>query len=128
MPVPETIATTAAAAPAAHYSQARVHAGVVYTAGAIGADPATGALAEGGVGAQTRQALANLAAILEAAGSDFAHVVKSTCYLADPADFGAFNDAYAETLPGAPPARTTVGIRFPDPALLVEIEMIAAVR
>jgi 2-iminobutanoate/2-iminopropanoate deaminase len=128
MPDPETITTSAAAAPAAHYSQAVVHDGVVYTAGAIGGEPGSGRLVPGGVEAQTRQALANLRAVLEAAGSDFSRVLKATCYLADPSHFQAFNAAYAEVLPDSPPARTTVGIRFPDPDLLVEIEMIAAVR
>jgi 2-iminobutanoate/2-iminopropanoate deaminase len=128
MPDPETITTSAAAAPAAHYSQAVVHDGVVYTAGAIGAEPSSGTLVAGGIASQTRQALENLRAVLDAAGSDFSRVLKTTCYLADPADFQAFNAAYAEALPGTPPARTTVGIRFPDPDLLVEIEMIAALR
>jgi 2-iminobutanoate/2-iminopropanoate deaminase len=126
LPQPQTITTSAAAAPAAHYSQARVHDGVVYTAGAIGADPQTGALVEG-VEAQTRQALANLRAILEAAGSDFSHVVKANCFLADTAHFAAFNAAYAEVVGDGPPPRTTVGAGFPNPDLLVEIEMIAAV-
>jgi 2-iminobutanoate/2-iminopropanoate deaminase len=125
---PETIATSAAAAPAAHYSQAVVHGGVVYTAGAIGLEPGSSTLVPGGIEAQTRQALANLRAVLDAAGSDFSRVLKATCYLADPSDFQAFDAAYAEALPGTPPPRTTVGIRFPDPGLLVEIEMIAAVR
>ena len=127
MPRPHTITTSAAAAPAAHYSQARVHDGIVYTAGAIGADPATGSLVDGGVEAQTRQALANLRAVLAAAGSDFSHVLKASCYLADTAHFAAFNAAYAEVVGDSPPPRTTVGAGFPNPALLVEIEMIAAV-
>lgn len=125
MPRLQSIATDAAAKPAAHYSQAVVHDGIVYTAGAIGIDPATGAFAEG-VGAQTTRALENLAAVLEAAGSDLTRVLKATCYLANPEDFLAFNEAYATVLDGTPPPRTTVGVRFPDPNLLVEIELIAA--
>jgi 2-iminobutanoate/2-iminopropanoate deaminase len=127
LPRPQTITTTAAAAPAAHYSQARVHDGIVYTAGAIGASPETGTLVGGGVAAQTRQALANLRAVLVAANSDFSHVLKANCYLADTADFAAFNAAYAEVVGGEPPPRTTIGAGFPNPELLVEIEMIAAV-
>jgi 2-iminobutanoate/2-iminopropanoate deaminase len=127
LPHPQTITTTAAAAPAAHYSQARVHDAIVYTAGAIGADPQTGALVDGGIEAQTRQALANLRAVLDAAGSDLAHVLKVNCFLADAADFARFNAAYAEVVGDAPPPRTTVGAAFPNPDLLVEIEMIAAV-
>jgi 2-iminobutanoate/2-iminopropanoate deaminase len=127
LPQPQTITTTAAAAPAAHYSQARVHDGIVYTAGAIGADPQTGTLVDGGIETQTRQALANLRAVLEAAGSDFSHVLKANCFLADTAHFAAFNAAYAEVVGDGPPPRTTVGAGFPNPDLLVEIEMIAAV-
>jgi len=107
------------------YSHAVIVGNLVYTAGQAGSDPATREMAEG-IQAQTRQALRNIAAILEAAGSSLARVVKTTVFLADMEDFPAMNAAYAEFFPENPPARTTVQVaRIPQDAL-VEIEAVAA--
>jgi 2-iminobutanoate/2-iminopropanoate deaminase len=80
----------------------------VYTAGQVGLDPRTGKLVEGGLEAETRQALANLAAILEAAGSGLDRVIKTTVFLADMRDFPAMNAIYAEAFREHRPARSTV--------------------
>jgi 2-iminobutanoate/2-iminopropanoate deaminase len=106
------------------YSHAIVAGDFVFTAGQAGLDPATRQLAEG-IEAQTRQALRNVAAILEAAGTSMANVVKTTVFLANMDDFQAMNAVYAEFFPENPPARTTVqAARIPLDAL-VEIEAVA---
>jgi 2-iminobutanoate/2-iminopropanoate deaminase len=110
------------------YSQAIVAGGLVHCSGQVALDPATGALVAGDVAAQTRRVLANLAAVLAAAGSGFEHVVKCTVYLADMTDFAAVNQVYGEHFPGdAPPARATVEVaRLPKDAR-VEIDCVALV-
>ncbi|MFQ6001996.1 MAG: RidA family protein [Anaerolineae bacterium] len=106
------------------YSQAVIAGDFVFTAGQLGIDPQTGKLAEG-IEAQTRQALTNLSAVLEAAESSLAQVVKATVFLAHMEDFAAMNTVYAEFFPRQPPARSTVEVaRLPREAL-VEIEVIA---
>lgn len=114
------------AAPAAigPYSQAIQAGDFLFTSGQIGIDPAHGVLAEG-LEAQTRQALANLAVILQAAGATFANVVKTTIFLADMADFQAVNAIYAAFFTAAPPARSTVQVAGLPRAARVEIEMVA---
>jgi 2-iminobutanoate/2-iminopropanoate deaminase len=98
--------------------------GVIYTAGQLGIDPQTGNLAEG-VSKQTQQALTNLSAILQAAGSSLTQVVKTTVYLKNMADFGEMNNVYAGFFPSHAPARSTVEVaRLPKDGL-VEIEAIA---
>ena len=84
------------------YSQAIVSGGMVYTAGQIALDPATGALVGSDVTEQAHQVMRNLAAVLSAAGSGLERVVKTTCFLAEMADFGAFNAVYAEYFTGKP--------------------------
>lgn len=96
----------------------------MFTAGQLGLDPATGKLAEG-VEAQTRQALTNLKAILAAAGSSPAQVVKTTIFLADLADFAKVNAIYAEVFNAAPPARSTVQVAALPLGARVEIEAVA---
>ena len=93
-------------------------------AGQVGTDPATGQPAPGGVREQTRQVLQNVKAILEAAGTDLDNVIKTTCFLADIKDFGAFNEVYREFFPTDPPARSTVQVGLVPP-WLVEIEAVA---
>ncbi len=106
------------------YSHAVVTGNLVYTAGQAGMDPATRTMTVG-IEAQTRRTLQNIAAILEAAGSSMAKVVKTTVFLADMNDFKAMNAVYAEFFPENPPARTTVQVaRIPLDAL-VEIEVVA---
>lgn len=106
------------------YSQAVIAGNLIFTAGQLGIDPQTGKLAQG-IEAQTRQALTNLSAVLEAASSSLAQVVKATVFLAHMEDFAAMNTVYAEFFPRQPPARSTVEVaRLPREAL-VEIEVIA---
>ena len=95
-----------------------------FTAGQIGADPVDGALADG-VAAQAERSLANLRAVLAAAGTDFDRLVKVTIFLADMGDFDAVNAVYVATLPEPYPARSTVAVRALPKGALVEIEMIA---
>ncbi len=109
------------------YSQAVKAGGFIFTSGQIALDPATGAVAGGDVQAQTRRALLNLKAVLEAAGSSMARAVKTTVFLKNMGDFAAMNQVYAEFFPDAPPARSTVEVaRLPKDAL-VEIEAVAIV-
>jgi 2-iminobutanoate/2-iminopropanoate deaminase len=127
-PTKSAIATTAAPAAIGPYSQA-VHIGnTVYTSGQVALDPATGELVAGGIDAQTTRVLENLKAVLAAAGLDFAHVVKTTVFLKDMADFAAMNALYAKYF--APegvvaPARSTVQVAALPKNALVEIECIA---
>jgi 2-iminobutanoate/2-iminopropanoate deaminase len=116
---------TSAAPKAGPYSQAMVVNGMVFTAGQIGTDPATDAFVEGGVQEQTHQVFKNLAAVLEAAGTGFDKVVKTTVFLSDMNDFAAMNAIYSTYFPALLPARSTVQVaRLPKDAL-VEIELIA---
>lgn len=107
------------------YAQAITANGIVYTAGQIPIDPATGQFVEGGVAAQTRRVLENLRAVLEAAGSSFDHVVKATVFLRDMTDFAAMNEVYAEYLGNIKPARSTIAAADLPRGALVEIDFIA---
>ena len=108
------------------YSQGYIANGFVFTSGQIPVDPATGAVPEG-ISAQAHQSCKNVGALLEAAGSSFDKVIKTTCFLADMADFAAFNEVYAEFFKENAPARSCVGgIALPKNALC-EIEVIAEV-
>ena len=98
---------------------------LVFTAGQLGIDPSTSELAPGGVEAETRQALKNIQNILEAAGSSLHHVVKTTVFLRDMADFSRMNGVYAEFFTQKPPARSTVQVAALPKAAAVEIEAIA---
>jgi 2-iminobutanoate/2-iminopropanoate deaminase len=116
--------TDAAPAAIGPYGQA-VRAGeFVFTAGQVGADPSTGALADG-VAAQADRALRNLAAVLQAAGTDLDHVVKATIFLTDMADFTTVNEVYATYLAAPFPARSTVAVSALPKGALVEIEVVA---
>jgi len=109
------------------YSQGIKAGDFLFTAGQAGVDPASGRLVEGGITAQTRQALENIRAILEAAGSSLRSVVKCGVFLADLADFQAMNSVYAEFFPAdkGPPARTTVQAAKLPMGALVEIDAVA---
>ena len=99
----------------------RAH-GFVFTAGQVGSDPRTGQVAGPDVRSQTRQAIANLRAVLEAGGSSLDRLVKTTVFLADMRLFDAMNEVYRELIPEPRPGRSTVEARLARPELLVEIE------
>jgi 2-iminobutanoate/2-iminopropanoate deaminase len=107
------------------YSQAIVAGGLIFCSGQLGLDPAAGKLVAGGIEAETRQALENLKAVLEKAGSSLDRVVKTTVILADMAEFAAMNKVYAEFFPSAPPARATFQAAGLALQARVEIEAIA---
>ena len=106
------------------YSQAYKANGFVFISGQGGIDPAQGALVEGGVEAQTLQAMKNIEAILKEAGTDFSKVVKTTCFLADMGDFAKLNAIYAEYFTSKP-ARSCVAVKTLPANFLVEVEVIA---
>lgn len=124
----DIVATDRAPAAIGPYSQAVRVGNLVYTAGQLGIDPQTKQLVEGGIQAQTRQALTNLKAILGAAGTTTSNVVKTTVFLQDIADFKAMNQVYAEFFPAAPPARSAVQVAALPLGGLVEIEAVAIVE
>jgi 2-iminobutanoate/2-iminopropanoate deaminase len=108
------------------YSQAVRAGSLLFVSGQIPIDPLTGTLVEGDIAAQTRRVLQNVAAILEAAGASFAHVVRTTVFLADMDDFAAMNEVYASCFTSPAPARATVQVaRLPKDAR-VEIDVIAS--
>lgn len=122
----EKISTSNAPAAIGPYSQAVKIDGIVYTSGQIPLDPATGTMVGSDVREQTEQIMKNLSAVLEAAGTSFDKVVKTTCFLADIADFAAFNEVYAKYITSAP-ARSCVAVRDLPKGALAEVEVIAAV-
>ena len=121
------IATDGAPRPyaGAPYNQGIKAAGLVFCAGQVGLDPASGTLVPGGVEAQAQRAMENLKAVLEAAGSSFDKVVKTTVFVADLADFATVNEVYAAFFRDLPPARSTVQVAGLPAGALVEIEAIA---
>lgn len=121
----ETVRTDEAPKAIGPYVQAVKAGGVVYCSGQIPLDPATMTLVEGSVADQTRRVLLNLKAVLAAAGSSLAHVVKTTVYLRDMNDFAEMNGAYAEFFPSEPPARATVEVARLPKDVAVEIDCIA---
>lgn len=121
------VATEKAPAAVGPYSQAIKVGHFVFTAGQIGMDPATGKLEAGGVAAQAERALQNLAAVLEAAGSGLSHVVKTTVFLQDMADYRTVNEIYARFLGDSPPARSAVAVAALPLGALVEIEAVAMI-
>jgi 2-iminobutanoate/2-iminopropanoate deaminase len=121
------IESAAAPAPVGPYSQAIAAGGLVFCAGQIPLDPQTGKLVEGPIEVQAERVLANVKAVLEAAGTSLARVVKATVFLADLDDFAGMNGVYAKVFTTDPkPARTTIqAARLPAGAR-VEIEVVAA--
>jgi 2-iminobutanoate/2-iminopropanoate deaminase len=109
----------------APYNQAIRTDGLVFCAGQVGLDPATGTLVEGGIEDQTHRALQNLQAILEGAGSGLDRVVKTTVFMTDLGEFGAMNDVYATYFTSDPPARSTVQVAALPAGGRVEIEAVA---
>lgn len=108
------------------YSQAIEVNGMVFASGQIPLDPATGNVVEGGIKEQTRQALTNAKAIMEAAGLTLANVIKTTVFMADMNDFAAMNEVYATFFSEPYPARSAVAVKALPKGVLVEVECIAA--
>ena len=122
----KAISTTKAPAAIGPYSQAIEANGFVYASGQLPIDPTTGQFPEGGIKEQTRQSLTNAQNILKEAGIDLSHVVKTTVFLSDIANFAAMNEVYAEFFQEPYPARSAFAVRDLPKGALVEIEMIAA--
>ena len=120
----QTVHTPFAPAAIGPYSQAVKVNGMVFTSGQIALDPETGAVVEGGIKEQTTRICENLKAVLAAAGSSLEKVVKTTCFLADMADFAAFNEVYGGYFTGKP-ARSCVAVKTLPKNVLAEIEVIA---
>ncbi|HPV08019.1 MAG TPA: RidA family protein [Aggregatilineales bacterium] len=125
MPEKQAVTTTNAPTAVGPYSQANVVGDFVFTAGQLGVDPQTGQFVSDEVQAQTRRALENLRAVLEAAGTDLAHVVKTTVFLSDMANFKAMNEVYATFFEPPYPARSAVAVKELPLGGLVEIEAVA---
>ena len=119
----KVIQTSAAPAAIGPYSQAIVSGNLVFTSGQIPLSAQDGQVLGSSITEQTEQVIKNLAAVLEAAGSSFAKVVKTTCFLADMNDFAAFNEVYAKYFTGKP-ARSTVAVKTLPRNVLVEIDTI----
>ena len=108
------------------YSQAIEANGFVFASGQLPIDPATNAFVEGGVKEQTRQSLTNAQSVLKAAGLDLSHVIKTTVFLSDMADFAAMNEVYAEFFNEPYPPRSAIAVKTLPKNALVEVECIAA--
>lgn len=124
----DVISTNGAPAAVGAYSQAIRAGDLVFTAGQLGIDPATGEFGSDDVAGQAEQALANLAAILEAAGSGLDQLVKVTVFLADIGDWPALNEVYGRVIPQPFPARSALAVRDLPKGGRVEIEAVAVVR
>ena len=118
------IATTNAPAAIGPYSQAKVVNGMVFASGQIPIGPATGEIAEGDITVQAEQVMKNVGEILKAANCGYEDVVKTTCFLAEMADFGAFNAVYEKYFTGKP-ARSCVAVKTLPKNVLCEVEVIA---
>ena len=123
----QAVSAPNAAKPIGPYSPAIRAGNLLFISGQVGFDPATGALVDGDISAQTDQVMRNIGALLEAAGTDFAHVVRTTVFLADMGEFAAMNAVYGRYMVDPPPARSTVQVaRLPRDAR-VEIDVIAMI-
>ena len=124
----KTISTTSAPAAIGPYAQGNIAGGLLFASGQIPLDPETGEIVGSTIEEQTAQVMKNVAAILEAAGTDFDHVVKTTCFLNDMNDFAAFNAEYAKSFSEVRPARSAVAVEKLPKGALVEVEVIAEVN
>jgi 2-iminobutanoate/2-iminopropanoate deaminase len=124
----DIIATDQAPGAVGPYSQAVRTDRLIFTAGQVPLDPATGALVEGPIEDQTRRVLQNVRAVLEAAGSGLDRVVKMTVFMTDLGDFQRMNGVYAEFFPEAPPARSAVQVAALPLGAVIEMEAVALVR
>ena len=120
----KTVSTPNAPAAIGPYSQAILCGNMLYTSGQIPLDPATGTVVGDNIRDQAEQVMKNLEAVLAAAGTSFDNAVKTTCFLADMADFAAFNEVYAAHITSAP-ARSCVAVKTLPKGVLVEVEVIA---
>lgn len=123
----EIISTTNAPGAIGPYSQAVKIGNFLYTSGQIPLDPATGELVNGDAKSATRRSMENLKGILEAAGTSFDNVIKTTVFVSDLNNFAAVNEVYGEYFKGDKPARSCVQVKLPKDSL-VEIEVIAYVK
>ena len=124
----QAISSSQAPAAIGPYSQAIRSGNLVFVSGQIPLDPESGKVVEGDAAVQTARVLQNLSAILDAAGSSLAHVLKTTVYLQDMADFATMNEVYARFFTDNPPARATVAVARLPRNVLVEIDVIAEVE
>ena len=124
----KTISTANAPAAIGPYAQGNIAGGLLFASGQIPLDPETGEIVGSTIEEQTAQVMKNVAAILEAAGADFDHVVKTTCFLSDMNDFAAFNAEYAKSFGEVRPARSAVAVEKLPKGALVEVEVIAEVN
>ena len=122
--MPQTVFTESAPAAIGPYSQAMIAGELVFTSGQIAIVPETGLLAEGGITAQTHQVCKNRDQVLRTAGATQETAVKTLCFLADVADFAAFNEVYAQYFTGKP-ARSCVAVKALPKGALVEVEVVA---
>lgn len=122
----KTIHTDKAPAAIGPYSQAIACGSLLFTSGQIPIDPKTGEIAGTDITAQAEQVMQNLAAVLAEAGASFESAVKTTCFLADMADFAAFNEVYAKYFTGKP-ARSCVAVKTLPKNVLVEVEVVAEI-
>lgn len=121
------VSTTKAPAAIGPYSQGIIANGMLFASGQIPIIPETGAIAEGDITVQAQQVMKNVGEILKEAGTDFAHVVKTTCFLAEMSDFGAFNGVYEQYFTEKP-ARSCVAVKELPKQVLCEVEVIAQVE
>src|SRR5690348_8328479 len=121
------ITTANAPKPAGHYSQATVYNGLIFVAGQLSIDPATGAQKSGPIEEQTEQALNNVLAILQAAGSDWSRVLKMTIYVADINLWDAVNKVYSRVLGEHRPARAIIPTGALHHGFLIEIDAVAVI-
>lgn len=121
----KVIATTNAPAAIGPYSQAIEYNGMVYASGQIPANPATGEVESDNIEGQADQSLKNVGAILKEAGLDYSNVIKTTCFLADIADFAKFNEVYSRYFKEEAPARSCVAVKDLPKGVLCEVEVIA---
>ena len=121
------ISTDKAPAAIGPYSQGFVSGNILFSAGQIALDPATGEIVGEDISAQTEQVMKNLGAILEAAGSSYEKTLKTPCFLSDMGDFAAFNEVYGKYFTGKP-ARSCVAVKTLPKNVLVEVEVIAEVE
>lgn len=125
MAMRQQVETGGAPAAIGPYSQGIRTGSLVFAAGQVGLDPASGELVQGGVAEQTERALRNVTAVLDAAGASLERVVKTTVFLADMDDFAAMNEVYARHFSAPFPARSTVAVKTLPKGALVEVEAIA---